>query len=77
MHPTKQEVRISKEEQLADLIEQTIYARLAKENLIPSALENLNSKPKTKREPKAKQLDFTLAETSDSYEVKPKEAFDR
>ncbi len=72
VHPTKQEVRISKEEQLADLIEQTIYARLAKENLIPSALENLNSKPKTKREPKAKQLDFTLAETSDSYEVKPK-----
>lgn len=72
VHPTKQEVRISKEEQLADLIEQTIYARLAKENLIPSALENLNSKPKTKREPKAKQLDFTLAETSYSYEVKPK-----
>lgn len=72
VHPTKQEVRISKEEQLADLIEQTIYARLAKENLIPSALENLNSKPKTKREPKAKQLDFTLSETSDSYEVKPK-----
>ena len=53
VHPTKQEVRISKEEQLADLIEQTIYARLAKENLIPSALENLNSKPKTKREPKS------------------------
>ncbi len=72
VHPTKQEVRISKEEQLADLIEQTIYARLAKENLIPSALENLGSKPKTKREPKAKQLDFTLAETSDSYEVKTK-----
>jgi len=72
VQPTKQEVSISKEEQLADLIEQTIYARLAKENLIPSALENLNSKPKTKREPKAKQLDFTLAETSDSYEVKPK-----
>lgn len=72
VHPTKQEVRISKEEQLANLIEQTIYARLAKENLIPSALENLGSKPKTKREPKAEQLDFTLAETSDSYEVKPK-----
>lgn len=72
VHPTKQEVRISKEEQLADLIEQTIYARLAKENLIPSALENLGSKSKTKREPKAKQLDFTLAETSDSYEVNSK-----
>lgn len=41
VHPTKQEVRLSKEAQLAALLTQTIRDRLAKENLIPDALTNL------------------------------------
>ncbi|WP_056969605.1 DNA mismatch repair endonuclease MutL [Lacticaseibacillus thailandensis] len=41
VHPTKQELRISKEPALAKLIEQTIYARMADQNLIPDALHNL------------------------------------
>lgn len=44
VHPTKQEVRISKEEQLAQLIKAAIQASLASENLIPKALDNLPAK---------------------------------
>ncbi|WP_318765832.1 DNA mismatch repair endonuclease MutL [Lactiplantibacillus carotarum] len=43
VHPTKQEVRLSKEPELAKLISQTITDRLADVNLIPSALTNLGS----------------------------------
>ncbi|MFD1485765.1 DNA mismatch repair endonuclease MutL [Lacticaseibacillus baoqingensis] len=45
VHPTKQEVRLSKEGQLADLLTTTIKARLSKENLIPEALHNLRQRP--------------------------------
>lgn len=45
VHPTKQEVRLSKESQLADLLTQTIKARLSSENLIPEALHNLRQRP--------------------------------
>jgi len=43
VHPTKQEVRLSKEPELAKLISTTITERLANVNLIPSALTNLGS----------------------------------
>ncbi|MFD1421891.1 DNA mismatch repair endonuclease MutL [Lactiplantibacillus songbeiensis] len=43
VHPTKQEVRLSREPELAKLISTTITARLANVNLIPSALTNLGS----------------------------------
>ncbi|MGV0167694.1 DNA mismatch repair endonuclease MutL [Furfurilactobacillus sp. WILCCON 0119] len=42
VHPTKQEVRLSKEPQLADLIDKAVYNRLATENLIPDAYQNLH-----------------------------------
>ncbi|KRO17983.1 DNA mismatch repair endonuclease MutL [Lacticaseibacillus saniviri] len=46
VHPTKQEVRLSKEDQLGDLIEQAVRQRFAQQNLIPDALHNLQkSKP--------------------------------
>ncbi|WP_407891931.1 DNA mismatch repair endonuclease MutL [Lacticaseibacillus sp. N501-2] len=45
VHPTKQEVRLSKESQLADLLTQTIKTRLSSENLIPEALHNLRQRP--------------------------------
>lgn len=41
VHPTKQEVRISKEPQLEELLKKGIYDRIARENLIPDAAENL------------------------------------
>ncbi len=47
VHPTKQEVRISKEKELMQLIESAIHESLSKEQLIPDALENLSFKKKT------------------------------
>ncbi|KRM24386.1 DNA mismatch repair endonuclease MutL [Latilactobacillus graminis] len=41
VHPTKQEVRLSKEPALMTLIEKAIYGRLRTENLIPDAVQNL------------------------------------
>lgn len=41
VHPTKQEVRISKEDQLAALTTQAIQSALAPQNLIPDGLTNL------------------------------------
>lgn len=41
VHPTKQEVRLSKEDQLGTLLTETIRQRLGRENLIPDALHNL------------------------------------
>ncbi|MDV7719244.1 DNA mismatch repair endonuclease MutL [Pediococcus ethanolidurans] len=63
VHPAKQEVRISQEKQLQTLISKTIYAVLAKENLIPSAVENL----KTKQKLNTDQLQFNLNEASVKY----------
>ena len=50
VHPTKREVRLSKEEQLATLIQQTIAARLSQLNLIPDAVNNLPAHSKTKQQ---------------------------
>ncbi len=47
VHPTKQEVRISKEPQLEKLISEGIFARLSQENLIPNAVKNLNHSKRT------------------------------
>lgn len=41
VHPQKSEIRLSQEEALAELLVNTIKTRLAAENLIPDALENL------------------------------------
>lgn len=41
VHPQKSEIRLAKEEELAMLLVETIKARLAQENLIPDAYENL------------------------------------
>ena len=50
VHPTKREVRLSKEEQLATLIQQTIAAKLSQLNLIPDAVNNLPAHSKTKQQ---------------------------
>lgn len=46
VHPTKQEVRISKEKELMQLVESAIQDCLSKEQLIPDGLENLSFKKK-------------------------------
>ncbi|WJI91609.1 DNA mismatch repair endonuclease MutL [Weissella viridescens] len=40
VHPQKHEVRLSKETELVALIENTIYNRIAQENLVPNAYQN-------------------------------------
>ncbi|WP_409021445.1 DNA mismatch repair endonuclease MutL [Dellaglioa sp. P0083] len=70
VHPTKQEVRLSKEPELTELIKKIIYERIAEENLIPEALENLSSKKREKID--TDQLQFDLNEASSKYQAKPK-----
>ncbi|HFI0270758.1 TPA: DNA mismatch repair endonuclease MutL [Streptococcus suis] len=53
VHPTKQEVRISKEKELMTLIREAISQALKEQDLIPDALENLaqsSTRPKVKAE---------------------------
>jgi DNA mismatch repair protein MutL len=61
VHPTKQEVRLSKETELMSLIQQAIQAALSQEQLIPSAADNLRFKKKLPPQPKAEQLTISLA----------------
>ncbi|WP_159583540.1 DNA mismatch repair endonuclease MutL [Streptococcus halichoeri] len=59
VHPTKQEVRISKEKELMTLISQAIAESLREQDLIPDALENL-AKSSIKSSNKPEQTSFTL-----------------
>lgn len=67
VHPTKQEVRLSKEDQLAQLLTQTIKARLSSENLIPEALHNLRQRPAVNMD----QLTQTLNDVQKQFDPKP------
>lgn len=59
VHPTKQEVRLSKEKELMTLISQTISDSLRQVNLIPDAGESPSFKRKTETA-KTQQLDLAL-----------------
>ena len=61
VHPTKQEVRISKERELMALISQAIVTSLKEQDLIPDALENL-AKSTVKRATKPEQTSLPLKE---------------
>ncbi|MGM9903567.1 MAG: DNA mismatch repair endonuclease MutL [Enterococcus sp.] len=61
VHPTKQEVRLSKEKELTALITQAIQEALSQENLIPSAADNLRFKKKIKDQPKTEQIEIDLS----------------
>lgn len=67
VHPTKQEVRLSKEPELAKLISSTITDRLADVNLIPSALQNLGSHRRERLN--TDQLAMDLNAASSQYHV--------
>ncbi|KXT76069.1 DNA mismatch repair endonuclease MutL [Streptococcus sp. DD12] len=59
VHPTKQEVRLSKEKELMGLIESAIQEALSEQELIPDALDNLNqTRKRTSQRPE--QLAFSL-----------------
>lgn len=67
VHPTKQEVRISKEKELMTLISQTIAAALREQELIPDALENL-AKSSTRPRVKVEQTSLPLRESNLYYD---------
>ncbi|WP_137597532.1 DNA mismatch repair endonuclease MutL [Paucilactobacillus kaifaensis] len=62
VHPAKREVRISKEEQLGQLIARTISERIATENLIPDALDQFDE-----HQIDYGKLEKSLNEVSQSY----------
>ncbi|HEL1586460.1 TPA: DNA mismatch repair endonuclease MutL [Streptococcus suis] len=70
VHPTKQEVRISKEKELMTLIREAIIKALKEQDLIPDALENLaqsSTRPRVKV--KAEQGTLPLKESSLYYDA--------
>ncbi|MFD1671756.1 DNA mismatch repair endonuclease MutL [Agrilactobacillus yilanensis] len=61
VHPTKQEVRLSKEDALGQLLTTSVLNTLQPQNLIPDAVANLSgtTAPKIKKEQLAMMLDAT------------------
>lgn len=62
VHPTKQEVRLSKEKELMVLITQAIEEALSQEQLIPNAAANLQFKKKIERQSAVEQMEMPLSE---------------
>lgn len=67
VHPTKQEIRISKEKELMSLISSAIAESLREQDLIPDALENL-AKSSTRDLPKLQQTSLPLKQTNFYYD---------
>lgn len=67
VHPTKQEVRISKEKELMTLISSAIAESLRAQDLIPDALENL-AKSSTRGMPKPEQTSLPLKQSNLYYD---------
>lgn len=68
VHPTKQEVRISKEKELMELIRRAIRQALQEQDLIPDALDNL-AKASTRRVEKPVQISLPLQSTNLYYDT--------
>ncbi|MFD1456040.1 DNA mismatch repair endonuclease MutL [Levilactobacillus lanxiensis] len=67
VHPTKQEVRISEEPELTQLIQDTVFKRLSRENLIPDVFDEM---PTKKREAATTdQLTMALNDVSAKYDM--------
>ncbi|MEI5993799.1 DNA mismatch repair endonuclease MutL [Candidatus Enterococcus mansonii] len=66
VHPTKQEVRLSKEKELMVLISEAIREVLSQEQLIPNAADNLRFKKKVESQPKVEQMEIPLTEQEES-----------
>ena len=63
VHPTKQEVRISKERELMALVSEAIANSLKEQTLIPDALENLAKSTVRNRE----KVEQTILPTQRKY----------
>lgn len=55
VHPTKQQVRISEEDELADLMTQAVRESIQRSDRIPKALENIKANQHTQKEEKSQQ----------------------
>jgi DNA mismatch repair protein MutL len=66
VHPTKQEVRLSKEKELMLLISEAIREVLSQEQLIPNAADNLRFKKKVEQQPKVEQMEIPLTEQTET-----------
>ncbi|ALS02557.1 DNA mismatch repair protein MutL [Enterococcus silesiacus] len=66
VHPTKQEVRLSKEKDLMALISVAIREVLSHEQLIPNAADNLRFKKKIEQQPKVEQMEIPLTEQEET-----------
>ncbi|WP_303973175.1 DNA mismatch repair endonuclease MutL [Streptococcus merionis] len=74
VHPTKQEVRISKERELMTLITQAIQEALKTQDLIPDALENL-AKSTARKVEKPIQTSLPLKENKLYYDPEKQDFF--
>lgn len=80
VHPTKQEVRLSKEKELTALLAEAIKEALQEENLIPNAADNLAFKKRLPRQDpteRPEQLQIDLAEPTPPAQNKSDLAYDR
>lgn len=80
VHPTKQEVRLSKEKELTALLAEAIKEALQEENLIPNAADNLAFKKRLPRQDPAErpeQLQIDLADSATPVQNKSDLAYDR
>ena len=74
VHPTKQEVRISKEKELMQLVSSAIAQSLREQDLIPDALENL-AKSSTRGFPKPEQTTLPLKQSKLYYDKERNDFF--
>lgn len=80
VHPTKQEVRLSKEKELTALLAEAIKEALQEENLIPNAADNLAFKKRLPRQDpteRPEQLQIDLVEPTPPVQNKSDLAYDR
>lgn len=75
VHPTKQEVRISKERDLMSLISSAIGESLGQQELIPDALGNLAKSSTRNRQPKPEQTSLPLKSTNLYYDQSRQDFF--
>ncbi|MXQ49467.1 DNA mismatch repair endonuclease MutL [Streptococcus pneumoniae] len=76
VHPTKQEVRISKERELMTLISTAIKESLKEQDLIPDALENL-AKSATRKADKPVQTNLPLKQSNIYYDADKQDFVER
>lgn len=72
VHPTKQEVRLSKEHELMELISKAIQGSLQQEQLIPQVGDSPTFKRKIEEKEKVEQLEIPLAATEKAKESQKK-----